>query len=87
MRLIENFPSVCLRPGCQKPTLKIKYQKLNENLEKASNVINFVLLKIVLVFTLMPALFSTMINCFAYDLNNAAYVLPFPIMYVRVINT
>lgn len=31
----------------------------------------------------MPALFITIINYFLYGLNDSAYVLPFPIMYVK----
>lgn len=64
----------------QNPTLKAKYQKLKDTLELTSTTIDFVLLKVLLVFTLMPAAFLTIINYIINDLNDAAYVLPFPVM-------
>lgn len=73
--------------GYQRPTFTIKYSELNENIEQVTNVLHFIAVKIVLVFTLVPALFVTIINYFIYDLNDAAYVLPFSVMYAKHIRT
>lgn len=64
----------------QELALEAKYHKLNEKLELILQTTDFILLKMAPVSIMMPVLISTIFNYFANDLNDAAYVLPFPIL-------
>lgn len=57
--------------------------RMDGKVEKMSKMIHLILTKFTVKGVVVPALISTVFNCFINDFNDESYVLPFPIMYVK----
>lgn len=57
--------------------------ELDKNIEFLSNVLYFVVAKVSIAGVVLPPAIVTTINHFIYDLEDEAYVLAFPTMYVH----
>lgn len=71
------------RAGINYSSTTIDYIKLNENIEKMSKIADLIFVKLSFVGISSSALLITGINYFVYDLNEKAFYLPFPVMYVK----
>lgn len=64
----------------------IKEYELNEKVELMSIVIHFLQLKLSLPSFILPAVGITLLNYFAFNLEDESYFLPIPIMYAQLLN-
>lgn len=62
------------------PGASVKYNKMNEIIERASKLYEILLVKISVFAITLPALMMTAINHFVDNLGNESYILPFPVL-------
>lgn len=62
---------------------KSRAVKLNERIERMSELIYFVQVKLTMVALILPAVFITLVNHFVFDLNENSYFMPIPVVYVQ----
>lgn len=63
--------------------LTAKYVELNDLIELVSKIYDIAVLKLTPIGVVWPSIAITMLNYFLFDLGDASYFLPNPLMYVR----
>lgn len=66
------------------PIAIANYCGLNDQIERWSNDLYFVVVKLTMTGIIVPIVFVSAINYFLYQLGDESYFLPFPIVYVLI---
>lgn len=83
MKLQCNSDSIHANPiGMQNSQSKQMYNEMSEKIEKVSEILYFVLVKMTVPGVLLPSCLITIYNYFILDLKDESFFLPFPIAYV-----
>lgn len=69
--------------GRQMPILQSLYSRFNKNIEKFSQILDWIIFKMGIPVGALPPIFSTMVNYFIFDMGNNSFILPCPMLYVR----
>lgn len=65
--------------GLENPFSKSLYIEMNERIEKISKILYFTIIKVTLPALMIPNLVVSFFLYFSTDLENEAFILPFPI--------
>lgn len=65
--------------GSKNPTSKCQFGRTAQKIEKATEIVEFVFLKIIVPCLTLPRLISSFLVYLITDLGNDAFVLPIPI--------
>lgn len=74
---------ICICVETIDPGSVIQYNELNEKIERISQLIYTLFVKITPAGIVLPGLFITLTNYFVYDLKEDSYYFTFPIMYAQ----
>lgn len=58
------------------PISRAMYSKLNEKIERMSNLVYLLIIKLTVPGVIIPGLLITIVNYFVYDLGDDSYFLP-----------
>lgn len=59
---------------------KTMYSKVNEKIERVSEIVYFVLVKLNVLACILPPLITTMVNYYIFDLGDVSFQLMSPVM-------
>lgn len=71
-----------LQSGLQDTISRTMYTIINGKIEKSTELLSEIMIKIVIPMGLLPPIISTIVNYCYFDLGNESFIMPCPMMYV-----